>query len=68
MCPIYDGKNRAVTGCVATAMAQVMAYYKHRKVDEPVAPFAPIVHSYDSCAFRHLYCKWNQSDCEVIPS
>ena len=31
MCPIYDGKNRAVTGCVATAMAQVMAYYKHPK-------------------------------------
>lgn len=31
MCPIYDGKNRAVTGCVATAMAQMMAYYKHPK-------------------------------------
>ncbi len=28
-CPIYDGTKRAVTGCVATAMAQVMAYYKH---------------------------------------
>lgn len=28
-CPLYDGKNRAVTGCVATAMAQIMAYYKY---------------------------------------
>ena len=28
LCPIYDGTNRAVTGCVATAMAQVMYYHK----------------------------------------
>lgn len=28
-CPLYDGKNRAVTGCVATAMAQIMNKYKH---------------------------------------
>lgn len=27
MCPKYDGTNRAATGCVATAMAQVMKYY-----------------------------------------
>ena len=26
LCPLYDGTNRAVTGCVATAMAQVMYY------------------------------------------
>lgn len=31
MCPIYNGTNRAVTGCVATAMAQVMMYYKYPK-------------------------------------
>ena len=31
MCPIYDGTNRAVTGCVATAMAQVMMYYQYPK-------------------------------------
>lgn len=31
MCPIYNGKDHAVTGCVATAMAQVMAYYKYPK-------------------------------------
>lgn len=31
MCPIYNGTDRAVTGCVATAMAQVMAYYQHPK-------------------------------------
>lgn len=28
-CPIWNGTDRAVTGCVATAMAQVMAYYKY---------------------------------------
>lgn len=31
MCPIYNGTDRAVTGCVATAMAQMMAYYQHPK-------------------------------------
>ncbi len=27
-CPYYDGTNQAVTGCVATSMAQIMYYYK----------------------------------------
>ena len=31
MCPLYNGTDHAVTGCVATAMAQVMAYWKHPK-------------------------------------
>lgn len=31
MCPLYEGTNRSVTGCVATAMAQVMMYYKYPK-------------------------------------
>lgn len=30
-CPVYDGVNRAATGCVATAMTQVMAHYQHPK-------------------------------------
>lgn len=29
MCPEYDGVHKAVTGCVATAMAQVMGYWKY---------------------------------------
>ena len=29
MCPKYEGSELSVTGCVATAMAQVMMYYKH---------------------------------------
>lgn len=29
MCPLYNGTDRSVTGCVATAMAQVMMYYKY---------------------------------------
>lgn len=28
MCPKYNGSDRSVTGCVATAMAQVMMYYQ----------------------------------------
>ena len=31
MCPLYEGTNRSVTGCVATAMAQVMMYYQNPK-------------------------------------
>ena len=30
-CPSYKGTNRSVTGCVATAMAQVMMYYQYPK-------------------------------------
>ena len=29
LCPKYDGKHNAVTGCVATAMAQIMRYWKY---------------------------------------
>ena len=29
LCPKYDGKYNAVTGCVATAMAQIMRYWKY---------------------------------------
>ncbi len=31
MCPMYNRTNRSVTGCVATAMAQVMMYYQYPK-------------------------------------
>ena len=31
MCPKYKGSELSVTGCVATAMAQVMMYYKYPK-------------------------------------
>lgn len=30
-CPIYDGVKNALTGCAATAMAQVMAYWQYPK-------------------------------------
>lgn len=29
LCPKYNGKDRSAVGCVATAMAQVMAYWKY---------------------------------------
>ena len=31
-CPLYDGKNKSATGCLATAMAQVMYYYRAQSV------------------------------------
>ena len=31
MCPMYNSTNRSVTGCVATAMAQVMMYHQYPK-------------------------------------
>lgn len=31
MCPKYDGTNLSATGCVATAMAQVMMYWEYPK-------------------------------------
>lgn len=31
MCPMYNSTDRSVTGCVATAMAQVMMYYQYPK-------------------------------------
>ena len=31
MCPLYSADKRSVTGCVATAMAQVMMYYQYPK-------------------------------------
>lgn len=31
MCPMYNSTYRSVTGCVATAMAQVMMYYQYPK-------------------------------------
>lgn len=31
MCPIYKGSSLSATGCVATAMAQVMMYYQYPK-------------------------------------
>lgn len=29
LCPMYDDQRRTVTGCVATAMAQLMMYYQY---------------------------------------
>ncbi|MBR5686865.1 MAG: C10 family peptidase [Prevotella sp.] len=37
LCP-YIGSYRAVTGCVATAGAQLMYYYQHPKTPTPVIP------------------------------
>ena len=31
MCPMYNSTDRSVTGCVATAMGQVMMYYQYPK-------------------------------------
>ena len=38
LCPKYSGNNRAVTGCVATAMAQVMNYHKWPQSETTTIP------------------------------
>jgi len=37
-CPLYDGTNRAVTGCVATAMAEVLRYHSYPEKGKGVIP------------------------------
>lgn len=32
LCPLYNQKDRAVTGCIATAMAQIMNYHRYPDV------------------------------------
>ena len=36
-CPTYDGTNKCATGCVATAFAQVMYYYRDQSVSATIA-------------------------------
>lgn len=38
MCPEYKSGYRSATGCVATAMAQVMTYYKYPKALQATTP------------------------------
>ena len=38
LCPIYSGNNRSATGCVATAMAQVMNYHKWPSATTQIIP------------------------------
>ena len=38
LCPIYSGSSRSVTGCVATAMAQVMKYHEWPKDETKSIP------------------------------
>ena len=38
-CPLYDDVNRAVTGCVATAMAQVLYYHRYAEMSGGIAAY-----------------------------
>ena len=55
--PLYEGAGetlqgkRCYTGCAATAMAQVMNYYKWPKA-------SPEIHAYDSGSYYHGEEKW----------
>ena len=48
LCP-YDsvGKGRAVTGCVATAMAQVMKYWNYPATGKGTNSYTPTKHTYE---------------------
>jgi len=38
-CPLYDGANRAATGCAATAMAQVINYHKYANMTTAIPAY-----------------------------
>ena len=46
-CPLYDGTNQAVTGCVATAMAQAM-YFTENRVGSTTTTTTAQIPSYSS--------------------
>ncbi|WP_407405849.1 C10 family peptidase [Sodaliphilus sp.] len=73
LCPVYDGTNRAVTGCVATAMAQVMNYWKWpATISNPIPAYTtetkgismPALSASGFPGFSNVkdYYFWNQSD------
>lgn len=43
MCPMYDASQRCVTGCTATAMAQVMKYHQHPDKGTGTMTYAPTI-------------------------
>ncbi len=55
MCPKYRGSNLSATGCVATAMAQVMMYYQYPK--EPKEKLT--IPAYTTTTYK-LRCKSHQ--------
>ncbi|MGM9812903.1 MAG: thiol protease/hemagglutinin PrtT [Muribaculaceae bacterium] len=43
MCPMYDASQRCVTGCTATAMAQVMKYHNHPAKGTGTMTYTPTI-------------------------
>lgn len=46
-CPVYTGTQKAVTGCVATAMAQVMYYHKYANMTAGIAGYSKDFRDHD---------------------
>ena len=50
-CPVYSGNNRSATGCVATAMAQVM-YYTENKANNTTTSISTSIPGYTTSTYR----------------
>lgn len=60
LCPIYDGTNRAATGCVATATAQIMKYWQHPAQGMGTASYTTTARGFQlSADFSNSYYDWS---------
>ena len=58
LCPM-DGDERSLTGCVATAMAQIMRYHKHPQVGRGTKTYTtPILNQELTVDFSTAYYDW----------
>lgn len=60
LCPIFDGNNRAATGCVATATAQIMNYWQHPIHGTGSVNYTTTTRGFQlSADFSNSYYDWN---------
>ena len=59
LCPLDKNGNRAVSGCVATAMTQIMKYWNHPLKGHGQHGYKPEGYGYMSVSFDSLY-DWEQ--------
>lgn len=62
-CPVYNG-TRCVSGCVATAVAQIMYYWKYPEEVPPLDPYTTSSNSITVPALPSTTLRWN----DMLPS
>ncbi|WP_297979836.1 C10 family peptidase, partial [uncultured Methanobrevibacter sp.] len=58
LCPLIDG-NPATTGCVATAMAQIMNFWKYPEILPSLPGYTTSTHSIQVPALPPISAEWN---------